>query len=72
MTCAPSEDSESALASAESDQSSLSARRNLGSLATHRAHSKDYDQTGWMPSSMGAKFILLVLSCSGSNVSVSE
>ena len=30
-------------------ESSLSAWRNLGSLATHWAHSKDSDQTGRMP-----------------------
>ena len=30
-------------------ESSLSARSKLGSLATHWAHSKDSDQTGWMP-----------------------
>ena len=29
--------------------SSLSAWRNLGSLATHKAHRKDSDQTGQMP-----------------------
>ena len=39
----------SAWASAQSDQFSLSAWRNLGSLATHWAHSEDSDQTGWMP-----------------------
>ena len=39
----------SAWASTKSDQSSLSAWRNLGSLATHWAHSEDSDQTGWMP-----------------------
>ena len=30
-------------------ESSLSAWRNLWSLATHWVHSKDSDQTGWMP-----------------------
>ena len=39
----------SAWASAQSDQSSLSAWRKLGSLATHWAHSEDSDQTGQMP-----------------------
>ena len=39
----------SAWASAQSDQSSLSAWRKLGSLATHWAHSEDFDQTGRMP-----------------------
>ena len=33
-------------ASTLSDQSSLSARRNLGSVATHWVHSEDSDQTG--------------------------
>ena len=36
----------SAWASAQSDQSSLSAWKNLGSLTTHWAHSEDTDQTG--------------------------
>ena len=48
MICAPSEDW-SAWASAQSDQSSLSAQRKLGSLATHWAHSEDSHQTGHMP-----------------------
>ena len=48
MTCVPSKD-RSAWASTQSDHSSLSAWRNLGSLATHWAHSEDSDQTGWMP-----------------------
>ena len=39
----------SAWASTQSDQSSLSAWRNLGSLSTHWVHSEDSDQTGWMP-----------------------
>ena len=39
----------SAWASAQSDQSSLSAWRKLGSLATHGVHSEDSDQTGRMP-----------------------
>ena len=30
-------------------ESSLSARRKLGYLATNWAHSEDSDQTGWMP-----------------------
>ena len=38
----------SAWASAQSDQSLLSAWRNLWSSATHPGHSKDSDQTGWM------------------------
>ena len=40
---------DSAWASAQSDQSSLSAWKKLGSLATHWAHSEDPDQTGRMP-----------------------
>ena len=44
MACAPSEDS-------------LSTWRKLGSLATHRAHSEDSDQTG--------RLVLLVLSWGG-------
>ena len=39
----------SAWASAQSDQSSLSTWRKLGSLATHWADSEASDQTGWMP-----------------------
>ena len=39
----------SAWASAQSDQSSLSAWRSIGSLATQKAHGKDSDQTGQMP-----------------------
>ena len=39
----------SAWASSQSDQSSLSAWRKLGSLATHWVHSEDSDQTGRMP-----------------------
>ena len=48
-------------------ESSLSAWRNLGSLATHWAHSEDSDQTGRMPRLIwvfaGHTVILLVLSC---------
>ena len=52
-------------------ESSLSARRKLGSLATHWVHSKDSDQTGWMPrlieSSLGAQslrwFVVLWPKC---------
>ena len=57
-------------ASAQSDQSSLSAWRKLGPLATHWAHSEDSDQTGWMPRLIwvfaGRTVILLVLSRGGS------
>ena len=51
-------------------ESSLSAWRKLGSLATHWAHSIDSDQTGWMPGLIwvfaGRTATLLVLSCRGS------
>ena len=51
-------------------ESSLSAWRQLGSLATHWAHSEDSDQTGRMPSLIGVFawriVILLVLSWGGS------
>ena len=42
--------------SVQFDQSSLSASRNLKSLATHWAHSRDSDQTGWMPIAMHRYF----------------
>ena len=45
----------SAWASAQSDESSLSAWRNIGPLTTYWAHSEDSDQTGQMPRSMGAQ-----------------
>ena len=52
-------------------ESSLSAWRNFGLLATHWAHSEDSDQTGRMPRLIwvfaGRTLILLVLSCRGSN-----
>ena len=62
------------LASAQSDQSSLSTWRNIGSIATHWAHSEDSDQTGRMPRLggcpgwvfAGRTLILLLLSCCGS------
>ena len=51
-------------------ESSLSAWRKLGSLATHLAHSEDSDQTVRMPRLIwvfvGRIAILLVLSCRGS------
>ena len=54
----------SAWASAQSDQN-LCAWRKPRSLATHWAHSKDFDQTGWMPRPIrvfaGRTVILLVL-----------
>ena len=53
-------------------ESSLSAWRKLGFLATHQAHSKDSDQTGRMPRLIwvfaGRTLVLLVLSCQGSIV----
>ena len=55
---------------ASSEDSSLSAWRNLGSLATHWAHSEDSDQTGRVPRLIwdfaGRTLIVLVLSCRGS------
>ena len=52
-------------------ESSLSAWRNLWSLATHWAHNEDSDQTGQMPRLIwvfaGRTATLLVLSCRGSN-----
>ena len=52
-------------------ESSLSAWRNLGSLATQWMHSEDSDQTGWMPRLIwvfaGRTHILLVLSCRSSH-----
>ena len=60
----------SAWASAQSDQSSLSAWRNLGFSASHWAHCEDSDQTGRMPRLIwvfaGRTLILLVLLCRGS------
>ena len=51
-------------------ESSLSAWRKLGSLATHWAHSEDSDQTGRMPRLIwvftGRTVTLLVLTCRGS------
>ena len=51
-------------------ESSVSAWRNLGSLATHWVHSEDSNQTGRMPRLIwvfaGCTLILLVLSCCGS------
>ena len=56
-------------ASAQSDQSSLSAWRKLGSLATRWVHSEDSDQTGRMPRLIwvfDGRQLLLVLSWGGS------
>ena len=51
-------------------ESSLSAWRYLGSLATHSTHSEDSDQTGWRPRLIWVfaqrTLISLVLSCRGS------
>ena len=64
------EKTRSAWASAQSDQSSLSAGRYLGSLAAHWAYSEDPDQSRRMPRLIwvfvGRTLILLVLSCRGS------
>ena len=55
-------------------ESSLSAWRKHGSLATHWAHSEDSDQTGRMPRLIlvfaGHTVTLLVLSCRGSCLSL--
>ena len=52
-------------------ESSLPARRKLGSLATHWAHCEDSDQTGRMPRLIwvfaGRTLIMLVLSCRGAD-----
>ena len=57
-------------------ESSLSAWRNLGSLATHWAHSEDSDQTGQMPRliwvNAGRTATLLVLSSRGSVLSTPQ
>ena len=66
--CAPSEDLDQP--GHPRSESSLSAWRNIGSLATHWAHSEDSDQTGWMPRLIWVFTVhtatLLVLSCRGS------
>ena len=54
----------SSWASAQSDQSSLSAWRNVGPLAIHKVHSEDSDQTGQTPRlwvSLGAHIVVLHL-----------
>ena len=57
----------SAWASAESGQSSLSARRSTGSLTTHEGHREGSEQTGRMNESLlKGQVILSVLSCCGS------
>ena len=71
MACAPSEDSRSAWASAQSDQSHRYLHDKLEPLATHWVHSEDSDQTGQMPRLIwvfaGRSVILLVLSWGGSH-----
>ena len=71
MACAPSEVSDQSGISSVWSESSLSAWRNVGSSATHWAHSEDSDQTGRMPRLIcvfaGRTVILLVLSWGGSN-----
>ena len=47
-------------------ESSLSAWRKIGSLATHWAHSEDSDQTGRIWVFAWRTLVLLVLSCRGS------
>ena len=70
MSSAPSKD-RSAWASAQSDQSSLSAQWVARDARFLHADSEDSDQTGLMPSwsesSLVAQVMLLVLSCHGSN-----
>ena len=72
MACAPSEDSDQPGHPPNLWESSLSAWRKLGPLATHWAHSEDSDQTGRMPRLIwvfaGRTATLLVLSRGGSNV----
>ena len=74
VTCAPSEDRDQtgqlpSLICPVWSESSLSTWTNLGSLASHWAHSKDHDQIAWSThacwceSSLSAKVIVLVLSC---------
>ena len=57
-------------------ESSLSAWRKLGSLATHWEHSEDFDQTGRMSRLIwvfaGRTLVLLALSCRGSFQSCSH
>ena len=52
--------------SAWASESSLSAWRKLGSLATHTVHSQDSDQTGLIWVFAGHTVTLLALSCRGS------
>ena len=70
MACAPVKSQISQGIRRVWSESSLSAWRNWGSVATHWAHSEDSDQTGRMPRLnwvfAGRPLILLVLSCCGS------
>ena len=80
--CAPSEDSDQTGRMISLgirpvwSESSLSAWRKLGSLATHWAHSEDSDQTGRMPWLIwvfaGRTATLLVLSRGGLYMDISE
>ena len=49
VACVPTEDSDQPGIRPVWSESSLSTWRKLGSLATHWAHSEDFDQTGRMP-----------------------
>ena len=68
--CAPSEDSDQSGHPPFWSESSLSAWRKFGSIATHWVHSEDSDQTGRMPRLIwvfaGRTVTFLVLSCRGS------
>ena len=70
MTYAPREDSDQPGHPSVWSESSLSAWRNLGTLATIECTAKTLIRLGgcpgWSESSLGAKVILLVLSCDGS------
>ena len=75
MACAPSEDLDQTGSLGIRpvwSESLLSTWTKLGSLATHWAHSKDSDQTGWMPRLIwvftGRTVTLLVLSRCGSYI----
>ena len=59
MTCVPSEDSDQPGHPVWSE-SSMSAWRNCGSLATYLAHCEDSDQTAWM-----SRLIWVFLGCTG-------
>ena len=71
VTCAPSEDSDSAWASTQFDQRLRCPLEEALVLAILRAHNEYFDQTGRMPTdfkaSLGAHVTYLVWSCCGSN-----